>query len=93
MADYTLGNGWGWFINIDYIDLKSQTKPIKIENRHIASHVYKRSRMSSIKSMESTRNLLDLYEADMQNEDNNYSMWGINITCILSVIAFGFIVL
>ena len=66
---------------------------MKTENRYIPSYVYKRSKMSSIKSMESTRNLLDLYEADMQNEENNYSMWGINITCILSVIAFGFIVL
>ena len=94
---HDLGNGWGWFVSIDYKD----THKLK-QNMPTILPLHKRQKletMKSIRSMKSTSNLKNLqndYEYDYDNkkeDDEKYSIWGVNAICILSIVAFGFIIL
>lgn len=91
---YYLGNGWGWFVSIDYIDTPRLN--------HYTPHIPKREKLETIKSiksinsMKSTSNLLDLHERHNKNNkdtEQKYSSWGLDAVCLLSLIAFGFIII
>lgn len=80
---HDLGNGWGWFVSIDYND--EPKKEIYMPKIH---------RLKSIRSMKSVTNLHEYYENKENETNQNYSVWGINAFCVLFVMAtIGFVIL
>ena len=98
---YYLGNGWGWFVSIDYIDTiqhrQNNNTILPLHKAPKLETIKSINSINSIRSMKSVANLSDLqkdykYNTNPENDEKD-SMWGVNAICILSVVAFGFIII
>jgi hypothetical protein len=67
ITDPYIGNGWGWFVDLDLKSI-SKSKPIKIIQNYKSSQVHI-ERLKSIKEYPSIRSMQDLHK--MNNEMNN----------------------
>lgn len=71
-------NGWGWFVDIEFLDIESSVKPIRklnpYRNYKQSQHVREQKtikEVSSIRSMKSMRDLQDTSMIFKMDDDDN----------------------
>ena len=76
IKDPYIGNGWGWFVDLDLTSI-SKSKPIKIIQNYKSSQVYIKE-YPRIRSMKSMQNLHQMNN-EMNNQINNLRINHMNL--------------